>query len=161
MTPETALPAVASSVHVPVDPTAAFDAFTAGIDRWWPRSHSVGSAPLARAVVEPRAGGRWYEVGEDGSECTWGEVLAWEPGARLALSWRIDGSWQADPDPARASTVTVTFTAADGPDGRPGTRVDLVHDGFERHARAADELRSSVAADDGWPGLLARYAATA
>ena len=80
---------VKKSITVAAPPARAFEVFTAGFDRWWPRTHSNGASPLKTAVLEPRAGGRWYGVGEDGSEDDWGDVLVWAPPTRLLLAWRI------------------------------------------------------------------------
>ena len=58
---------------------------------WCALAYSIGGSPQKTVVLEPRIAGRWYEVGEDGRECDWGEVLAWEPPGRLLLAWRIGG----------------------------------------------------------------------
>ena len=69
----------------------AFRTFTEGIDSWWPlATHSLGEARATRAVLEPRAGGRLYEVWDDGSVHAWGTIVAWEPPNRLAVSWRVN-----------------------------------------------------------------------
>jgi uncharacterized protein YndB with AHSA1/START domain len=137
--------------EITVEATAdqAFEAFTARFDRWWPRSHKIGPAELAEAILEPRAGGRWYERDSDGSECDWGRVLAWEPPHRLVLSWQIGGDWQFHPD--EASEIEVRFTPAG-----TSTRVELEHRHLERHTRA-EQLREAVSREGGWPGLLERY----
>jgi uncharacterized protein YndB with AHSA1/START domain len=145
--------AVRREITVPAPPERAFAVFTQRFDAWWPRSHHIGEAEMAEAIVEPRAGGRWYERGVDGSECTWGEVLAYDPPHRLRLSWHLNGEWAHDPDPAHASEVEVTFT----PVGE-GTRVELTHRHFERHGATADALRTGVSAEGGWGGLLKLYA---
>lgn len=145
--------AVRREVTVNAPPDRAFSVFTERFDAWWPRSHHIGAAEMREGVLEPREGGRWYERGVDGSECDWGEVLAWDPPHRLVLSWHINCDWTYDPDPARASEVEVTFT----PTG-DGTRVELVHRNFERHGAGGDELRRSVAGSGGWGGLLELYA---
>ena len=44
----------------------AFDTFAGSMGDWWLKSHSLLASPQRDVVVEPRAGGRWYEVGEDG-----------------------------------------------------------------------------------------------
>src|SRR5687768_2871694 len=106
----TIMPApIRKTVEVAATPEKAFRVFTEGLDRWWPRRFQIGRTPLARAVLEPRAGGRWYEVGEDGGECDWGEVLAWDPPRRLVLAWRITSAFVFDP--AAHSEVEVLFTA--------------------------------------------------
>ncbi len=140
--------AVRREITVNATPERAFEVFVARLDSWWPRSYSIGAAELAEVVLEPRAGGRWYERGADGSECVWGEVLAYEPPHRLVVTWRIDGNWQLD---AHASEIEVTFT----PEGE-ATRVNLAHRHLERHA-AADALRESIGGDGGWSSLLASY----
>ena len=120
--------------EVVVDATAdhAFRVFTDGIDRWWPRQHHIGTSPMARAVMEPRAGGRWYAISQDGSECDTGRVLVWEPPRRVVLAWQITADWKYDPD--FVTEVEVTFT----PQGAKKTLVVLEHRDLERFGAAAE-----------------------
>lgn len=140
-------------VVVRATPERAFDVFTAGIDRWWPKTHSIGSAPIRRSVIEPREGGRWYATCEDGSDAVVGHVSVWQPGERLVMSWEVSSQWKPDPRPGFASEIEVRFIAEPG----GGTRVELEHRNFERMgAEDGQTMRSNV--DDGWPGLLALFA---
>ncbi len=132
----------------------AFKTYTEAFDSWWPREHHLGDADLAEAVIEPREGGRWYERTVDGAECQWGEVLVWEPPARVVLSWRIDGNWKVDPDPAHASEIEVRFVE----EGPRSTRVELEHRAFERHGETAAKVRDGVSTDGGHGGLLKLFA---
>jgi len=77
---------VRKTIVVKAPQARAFEVFTTRFGSWWPKSHHIGSAEMAEAIVEPRMGGRWYEKGVDGSECEWGKVLAWEPPFRVVLS---------------------------------------------------------------------------
>ena len=147
---------VRKSVLVRATPAEAFDAFSPRIDRWWPKTHGIGAAPVRESVIEPFVGGRWYTRCEDGLDVTVGHVRAWEPGRRLVFSWEISADWKLDARVAYASEVEVTFTAeADGQ-----TRVDLEHRGFERMtAPGGETMRNAV--DGGWPALLALFAGEA
>src|SRR5262245_5441462 len=120
---------VHKSVTVRASQARAFSLFTKGFNTWWPREHKLGDADLAAAVLEPRVGGRWSERVGDGSECVWGSVLAYERPGRVVLSWRLQGDWTVDADPARASEIEVRFIA-EGPDR---IRVELEHRHIERH----------------------------
>jgi uncharacterized protein YndB with AHSA1/START domain len=144
---------VRRDVTVKATPEHAFEVFTERFDTWWPRSHSIGEADLDKVLIEPRQGGRWVEIGVDGSECVWGEVLAYEPPHRILLSWRIGGDWSLDD---ADSEIEVTFTPA----GEGETRVELAHRHFER-LRTGAALREAVGADAGWNGLLAAFAEAA
>jgi uncharacterized protein YndB with AHSA1/START domain len=145
---------VRKSLTVDAPCAHAFEVFTAGFDRWWPRAHHIGKADLLAAVIEPKAGGRWYEKGVDGSECDWGTVLVYEPPTRLVLSWHLNSQWQFDPDASRASEVDVRFV----PDGPSRTRVEFEHRHIER-AVDAEQLRAGVDSPEGWTGLLELFAA--
>jgi uncharacterized protein YndB with AHSA1/START domain len=148
MTEQATANVVRHSVTVPVARERAFRLFTEEIGSWWPTdTHKLSEGPITE-VFEPRQGGRWYELGVDGSECAWGEVLVYEPPSRIVLTWQIAGDWQLD---EAASEVEVTFTATGG-----GTRVELEHRHFDR-LRLGDAMREQVAGDGGWGGLLARY----
>jgi uncharacterized protein YndB with AHSA1/START domain len=144
---------VTVSAAVGVGPVRAFQLFTEHFDAWWPRGHHIGAADLQRGVIEPFVGGRWYEVGVDGSTCEWGRVLVWEPPARLVLSWHLDGTWSYNPDPKRASEVEVRFEPL--PDG--STTVTLEHRGLERMVGAAG-ARGALGSEGGWPGIVAGFA---
>ncbi len=142
---------VRKSVTIRATPARAFEVFTAGFDRWWPRSHHIGGAELKQAFIEPRAGGRWYEINSEGAECDWGRVLAWEPPGRLVLAWQIGADWKYDP--ALVTEVEVTFTDAGG----GMTRVDLEHRKLELMGAKAAEARVSFDAPEGWGAILGAY----
>jgi uncharacterized protein YndB with AHSA1/START domain len=145
---------VRRSVFVNCSLEHAFAVFTSGFDRWWPKTHSVGSARQRAALIEPKAGGRWYEVGEDGSETQWGKVMVWEPPHRLVLIWSVDADWKCDPD--LHTEVEVRFT----PEG-DGVRVDLEHRNLEAFGARAEEVKAKIDNPNGWGGLLKMFAAEA
>jgi uncharacterized protein YndB with AHSA1/START domain len=147
---------VRHQVTVPLPIERAFSVFTESFDTWWPRTHKIGQADLAEAVLESRAGGRWYERDVDGSECEWGRVVAFEPPHRLVVTWQIGATWKYDPDPAHASEIEVLFTEEGGL-----TRVTLEHRHIERHGEGAEDLLKAVGSDGGWHGILERYAKAA
>lgn len=105
------------------------------------------------AVLEPRVGGRWYERGEDGSECEWGKVLVWEPPARVVLGWQINNDFHYDP--TTMSEVEIRFVA----ESAAVTVVELEHRNIERLGAAAEEFRKKVDGPNGWGAILQRYAA--
>jgi len=142
---------VRKSIRVNATPDRAFDVFTSGIGRWWPKSHKIGQADLDRPVIEPRAGGRWYELDVDGSECELGKVAVWEPPSRLILIWQLTPEFRFDPD--LMTEVEVTFT----PDG-DGTVVDLEHRDLERMGDQAEAMAETVGGPGGWPALLQLFA---
>jgi uncharacterized protein YndB with AHSA1/START domain len=143
------------TVNAPIE--RAFEVFTTGFDRWWPRSHHVATVEMAEAIIEPRAGGRWYERGVDGSECEWGRVLEYDRPHHVALSWRLNGDFQYDPDPAHESRVDVRFTS----EAAGITHVELVHSQLDRHGATWKALRDGVSSDGGWGGLLRMFAEAA
>ena len=147
--------AVRRSVTVNASPERAFDVFTAGFSTWWPlESHHIGAAVAAEGIMEPRAGGRWFERDADGNECDWGYVIAFQPPHRVLLAWQLTPEFAYDPDPEIGTEVEVTFTATD--DG--GTVVQLEHRGFEKHGEAGTKMRDAVNAPGGWKDLLELYA---
>jgi len=142
---------VRKSIFVDAPQPLAFDVFTSGIGRWWPKSHTIGNAELDRPVIEPKAGGRWYQLGLDGSECEVGKVDVWDPPARLVLIWQLTAQFTFDPD--LVTEVEVRFTPE-----ASGTRVDLEHRHLERLGETAEQLRVAIDSPGGWGGLLALYA---
>ena len=131
-------------VSVPVD--RAFAVFAARMGEWWHKEHSIaqGTAQVD-VVIEPRAGGRWYEKGADGSEHPWGRVIAYEPPRRLLLAWQLTREFVYDPD--FETTVEVRFEET-----ADGTRVHFEHRDLERMGAEAVETLEGM--DGGWGMLL-------
>ena len=142
---------VRKSIFVNAPQALAFEVFTSGIGRWWPKSHKIGPAELVRPVIEPEVGGRWYELDSDGSECDIGKVAVWDPPARLLLIWKLNAQWKFDS--ALITEVEVTFSAEGG-----GTRVNLEHRHLERLGETAEQMREAIDSPGGWSELLALYA---
>ena len=135
------------TVNAPVG--RAFDVFATRMGEWWHKGHSLAKETTqVDVVIEPKAGGRWYEKGADGSEHQWGRVLAYEPPRRLVLAWQLNREFVYDPD--FETTVEVTFDEKDG-----ATLVTFEHRELERMGANAVELFESM--DGGWGMLLDLY----
>jgi uncharacterized protein YndB with AHSA1/START domain len=154
MTVQAEATSVTKSIVVEAPVERAFHVFTQEMESWWSPDHHILEAPLARMVLEPREGGRIYDVGTDGSECQWARVLAYDPPTRFVFSWDINLHWQIETDPKRASEIEVRFI----PEGDERTRVELEHRHLDRHGDGWEGMRDAVGAPDGWGKGLARFA---
>jgi uncharacterized protein YndB with AHSA1/START domain len=135
--PRTIQPApVRRSIEVDAPQAKAFDVF-------------------AEAIIEPKVNGRWYERGEDGTECQWGYVIAWEPPQRLLLAWQLNAKFEFDPN--LVTEVDVTFVALTA----ARTRVELEHRLLERFGDAAQAAADRIGSDNGWTAILRAFAAVA
>ena len=145
MTTTATTEAITKEIHVEAAPETAFKVFTERIGEWWPlEQYSVLGGETSVAFEGDRIVER---LGDH--ESVWGEVLAFELAAHVRFTWHPGRPSEEDP-----TEVDVTF-AADG----DGTLVTLVHGGWER---VAEERRAGrVDYDNGWPGVLQRYAALA
>jgi len=135
---------VVKDVWVPTSPEEAFKRFTDDLGAWWPKAvHSVSRDDCVDARFE---GGRVVEESRDGTIHEWAQVKTWEPPSRLVLLWYPSRT------PDQGGDVEVTFVA----EGE-GTRVRLVHTGWERLGAEAEEVRTGY--DGGWVGVLELYRA--
>ena len=138
-------------VRAPVE--RAFAMFASRMGEWWHKDHSLAQCKRqVDVVVEPRAGGRWFEKADDGSEYDWGKVIAYEPPHRLVLAWQLTRDFVYDPD--FETTVEVTFEET-----AEGTRVQFEHRDLERMGDDAIEALEGM--DGGWGMLLDLFRAEA
>ncbi|HEV8564139.1 MAG TPA: SRPBCC domain-containing protein [Actinomycetota bacterium] len=146
---------IRASIAVHRAPEDAFRVFTRTMGTWWPvadysmaRDRQEEGIKVESVVFEEREGGRVYEVMSDGTEGTWGTVLAWDPPRRLVLGWKPN---LTDNPPTE---LEITFS----PDG-DGTRVELEHRGWERLGALAEQAREGYGR--GWTGVLGLFAQAA
>jgi uncharacterized protein YndB with AHSA1/START domain len=136
------------SIMVRCSVEQAFRVFTEGMSSWWPldtHSRAAEEGPdgitAVGVEVEPRAGGRVLERLSNGERRSWGEVLLWEPPARLALGWKPNRR------PQPPTELEVSFRRDGG-----GTRVTLEHRGWERLGEGAEKVRAGYV--KGWLKLF-------
>ncbi|WP_298259265.1 SRPBCC family protein [Bradyrhizobium sp.] len=145
--------AIRKSFTVKARPEKAWEVFTAGFGRWWPKTHYIGNSPLSDAAIEPRAGGRWYGIHEDGVERPWGQVKVWEPPKRLLLDWQISHEWGYRSD--LHTDVEILFTAV----GEAETRIDFEHRGLEAFGDSEAAANTRAGMDRGWGLILEGFKA--
>jgi uncharacterized protein YndB with AHSA1/START domain len=143
---------VRKSIRVNVPQARAFEVFAARIDRWWPASHTLLKSPVKATIVESRIGGRWYQIGDDGSQCVNGFVRDWSPPSKLVLSWRLNAKFEIDD--SVESGIEIRFIA----EAPNATRVELEH---RITAVDGEAMRTAVDAPNGWSAILAAYAQSA
>jgi len=135
------LEAVRKTVTVDCSVEEAFRIFTEDVASWWPTgSHSIHGEKVTDVVFEPREGGEVYELSEDGEKGRWATVVAFEPPARIVLSWEVN--------PKLTGTEVEVRFAQEG----AGTRVELEHRGWDK--AFADERAGY---DTGWDFVLGKY----
>ncbi|HEX3471032.1 MAG TPA: SRPBCC family protein [Silvibacterium sp.] len=155
MTQAVVIEPVRKSFEVELPPLDAFQLFTSDMAAWWPQTHHIGASPFVEIVIEPRPGGGWYEVGQDGKSCQWGSILAWEPPQKVVFAWGLQADWKFSPDLSKSSEVEVRFI----PMGDSATLIEFEHRYFERHEGAAEKIAAGV--KDGWDEVLAGFRALA
>ena len=141
---------IVRTVQVKAPPAQAFELCAGHMEAWWPRGRTLGKNPHVAIVLEPRAGGQWFERDAEGTEIHWGKVLAWEPPSRLLLAWQIDAAFAYDPN--LVTEVELTFAPVEG----GGALVTLEHRNLER--LGADAERIAGLLGGGWPGFLGNFA---
>lgn len=118
------LDSVSESILIHAPKEKVFQAFVEQINDWWPRKgkYTYSFAPegteMGQISIEPRLGGRFFEIFANGEEYLIGEVLVWQPPDRLQLSWSGRG-YKA------ATVIEVVFEEIE-----TNTRVRLTHSGF-------------------------------
>lgn len=125
-------------------PSRAFEVFTARMGTWWDPQYTGNPDTLTTITIDPRLRGQITERHSDGSEHDWGEVLAWDPPARVAFSFTLAQ------DRTFPTVVRATFVPSDG-----GTRLTFEHDGWTEH-NAGERGKFSA-----WAHLLDRFAKAA
>jgi uncharacterized protein YndB with AHSA1/START domain len=143
---------IRKTVSVAAPPERVYALFTGHMGAWWPKGMTIGAAPAAEVLIEPHAGGRWFERSEDKAETNWGKVLEWDPPRRLLLAWQINAAWAYDP--SFETELELTFTPEAG-----GTRVDMEHRNLERFGDSAAKMAEMLGG--GWPGIMDGFAAYA
>jgi len=139
-------------VDAPVE--HAFAVFTERFGDFKPREHNLLGAPIAETVFEPHVGGHIVDRAEDGTECRWARILAFDPPHRVVFSWDISPQWSIETDQDSTSEVEVTFAG----EGTGRTRVRLEHRHLDRHGAGWEAVSDGVDGEAGWPLYLARYA---
>ena len=135
-----------AEVVVDATPEEAFAIFTDEIGLWWRRDTPYWNDRERGLSVrlEPYVGGRFLEIYDldTGTGFEVGRVTAWEPGARVALTW-TQANW---PDGV-FTDIEITFAPAE-----EGTRVRLEQSGFERLGDDATDLLAGYSS--GWREVL-------
>ena len=141
--------ALRKSIVVECTVEQAFTVFTEQMGDWWPfDGHSLFDEKAEAVVFEPRVGGRVYERSTGGEEGLWGTLAAWDPPRGFTMTWHPGRGEET------AQELEVRFSAEDG-----GTRVDLVHTGWERLGERMAEIGGHY--DEGWDFVLGRFAEAA
>ena len=116
------------SLRVRAGARRAFDVFVNEIGAWWQPNALFRFTPRGPGLLafEPGLNGRMTETGPDGEVFEIGRITVWEPGIKLAFTWR-QASFASD----ELTLVEVSFETVG-----PETRVTVEHRGWDTVAQA-------------------------
>jgi hypothetical protein len=127
------------SLRVGATPERAFGTFVDDIGAWWRPNGLFRFTTRSPGVLafEPKLGGQFTETSGTGEVFVIGRITVWEPGTRVAFTWR-----QASFAPDQVTEVDVRFD----PVGDE-TRVTVEHSGW-------DTVQQDHAARHGFPDAI-------
>ncbi|MFQ5946216.1 MAG: SRPBCC domain-containing protein [Anaerolineae bacterium] len=137
---------VEKSITITAGTERVWEALTGEIAAWWTRPYFVDGDRATGLQMDPQLGGRLVETwGEDGSGYLVGRVVEWLPPMQLGFTW-MEKAWEG------ASTVVWVELRPEG----SGTKLSLVHEGFER---VPDGKATQESYAPGWEDLMAKLKA--
>lgn len=140
---------VAKTIEIGLNPAEAFDLFVNKMDLWWPLdSHAVSTDDAVEIQIDGRVGGSIWEVTRHGEEHVWGSIAVYDVGKRIEIRWH-PGAPESE-----ATIVDVRFDSIDS-----GTRVTLIHSGWDARGNGAQKTRDSY--ESGWNTVLAPFVSMA
>jgi uncharacterized protein YndB with AHSA1/START domain len=118
-----------------------------GLFAYWTRPNLLRQWWPPQAEVEPRAGGAYHYWWPERNDHLRGVFTVFEPGRRLAFTWR----WDHEPPEAPTRTVTVSFA----PDTRDDERVALTlrHEPYGETQAEQDARKGHL---EGWTHFLGK-----
>ena len=136
---------VERSITIAAEPERVWQAWVSEMNNWWTKPYYMDPERVTGLTIEPQLGGRYIEKwGNDGSGYLIGHVVEWLPPLKIGYTWSERG-WGGV-----ATVVWLEFQ----PNGPGGTRLNFVHEGFER-LPDGDQQRDNY--DYGSSELLRRF----
>ena len=137
---------IVKTIVVPCSQQMAFDIFVTRVGSWWPLDKNsvsaMNGAVAKQVVIEPRLGGKVYEIAHDDTRHEWGSVTEYKPHSLIIIDWHIGLTAE------NATEVSVRFTSVE--EGK--TQVELCHSRWEAFGEKAESMRSGY--DQGWVGVF-------
>lgn len=146
---------VTKKIIVQARPHAAFKSFVHNLNAWWPKEYTWSGDKLVEIRIDPRVNGLCTETGPFGFRCDWGRVTEFAENLRLTFTWQISPMRIPEPNPGKASLVTVLFTES----SHEVTNITLIHSNFDNHGHGAAGYAEAMDSEQGWPKILNAFKA--
>ena len=114
---------VERALDLPVPPARAWQAWVRDIHHWWTKPYYNDGKLVTGLSFEQRLGGVFVENWGEEAGFLVGRIVEWLPPQRLSYTW-MEAGWRG-----AETLVRLTFSPIPS-----GTRLALVHEGFERLA---------------------------
>lgn len=144
---------VMKNIRVPLSKENAFHKFVYELNEWWPKEYTWSGDKLEEITIEPKENGLCSETGPYHFRCDWGRVTKFEVNKEIGLKWQISPQRVPEPDPAKASDISIRFESKNG----SGTELTLQHTNFENHGKGGEDYQKAMNTPQGWEYILNKY----
>jgi uncharacterized protein YndB with AHSA1/START domain len=151
--PATVESTIFSEIITPSHIEESFSIFVDHLQEWWPKEYTWSQQTLKKMTIAPYINGHCFETGPYDFRCDWGRVLEFERPYIIVLSWQINASRVPEPNPEKASKVTISFKTLED----KNVRVRLIHSGFDKHGEGWEEYQRAMKSEKGWAYILEKY----